>query len=173
MSDLLDRPEARLSGGWRADVAWVLGYFLLVGLVAGVVWWLVVSPAYYIRTSGNAVMLQGQLGVRVNADGWFVTIGLVAGALGGLALTRWRERDPLLTLLTGFVASIAGGVVALRLGEALGKRDVPALVKAAKVQGHVPDSLHVISSWVVIAWPVGFLLLSVLLLLGTRPRGSG
>lgn len=152
------------------DVAWVVGYFVLAGVIAGLVWWQVVTPPYFVRTAQGGVMEQAQLGRRIQADGWFVTIGAVAGLVGGVVLTRWRVVLPLLTVLVGFVSSLAAGALALEIGRRLGHRDVTALLKSAKVGGHVTDKLDVISTMVVAAWPIGFLIGAVAILLGTKSR---
>jgi hypothetical protein len=44
------------------------------------------------------------------------------------------------------------------------------LAKAAKVGAQVPDSLDVISHLVLASWPLGFLIPSLVLLWGTKPR---
>lgn len=163
-------PPRRRRSGRLADLVWVLGYFAVAGVAAGAIWWKVVTPAYFVRTSDNAVMLQGELGQRVQADGWFVVIGFVAALVGGLVLTRWRGRSPLLVMLVGYAASIGAGILALKVGTRLGHQDVSALAHAAKVGAHIPDSLAVISHLVVIAWPIGFLASSLLILWGTNPR---
>ena len=159
---------ARPSGGALADLVWVLGYFAVAGVVAGFVWWQVATPASYTRTSDNAVMLQVELGQRVQGDGWFVVIGLVAALLGGVVLTHWRNRRPLFVVLVGYAASLAGGFLALALGRMLGHQDVAALVKSAAVGSRFPDSLNVISPLVVVAWPIGFLIGSVVVIWGTK-----
>lgn len=156
--------------GVVGDIAWILGYFVVAGVVAGLLWWKVIDPPYFVRNSQGAVMDQAQLSRRVQADGWFATIGVVAGLVGGVVLTRWRDRLPLLTVLLGFVASLAGGLLALKLGTTLGHNDVSSLVKAAKPGAHVTDSLRVISKMVLAAWPVGFLVGSVAVLWGTKGR---
>jgi LPXTG-motif cell wall-anchored protein len=158
---------ARRSAGALADLAWVLGYFAVAGAVAGFVWWKLATPAYYTRTGDNAVMLQSELGQRVQGDGWFVVVGLVAALLGGVVLTRWR-RHPLLVVLVGYAASLAGGILALALGRMLGHQDVAALAKTAAVGSRFPDSLDVISPLVVVAWPIGFLIGSVVVIWGSK-----
>ena len=162
---------ARRSGA-LADLAWVLGYFAVAGVVAGFVWWKVATPAHYTRISDNAVMLQSELGQRVQGDGWFVVVGLVMALLGGVVLTRWRNRRPLLVVLVGYAASLVGGALALALGKALGHQDVAALAKSAAVGSRFPDSLDVISPLVVVAWPIGFLIGSVVVIWGSRTRGA-
>ena len=159
---------ARRSGGALADLAWVLGYFAVAGVVAGIVWWQVATPAYFTRTSDNAAMLQVELGRRVQGDGWFVVVGLVAAILGGVVLTHWRNRRPLLVVLVGYAASLAGGLLALALGRTLGHQDVAALAKSTAVGSRFPDSLDVISSLVVVAWPIGFLIGSMVVIWGTK-----
>lgn len=162
-------PPAPTAGLVR-EVTWVMGYFVVTGAVAGLVWWQVVDPPYFVRNSQGGVMAQAQLSRRVQADGWFVTIGVVAGLIGGTALTRWRDRLPLVTVVVGSVASLGGGALALGLGKLLGHRDVTALLKHAEVGAHVRDSLDVISDMVLLAWPVGFLIGTVAILWGTKGR---
>jgi LPXTG-motif cell wall-anchored protein len=113
-------------------------------------------------------MLQGELGQRVQGDGWFVVVGLVLALLGGVVLTRWRNRHPLLVVVVGYAASLAGGLLALALGRALGHQDVAALAKSTAVGSRFPDSLDVISSLVVVAWPIGFLIGSMVVIWGTK-----
>ena len=159
---------ARRTGGALADLAWVLVYFAVAGVLAGFVWWKVATPAYYTRTSDNAVMLQSQLGQRVQGDGWFVVVGLVVALVGGVVLTRWRSGHPLLVVLAGYAASLAAGILALMLGRMLGHQDLAALAKSTAPGGRFPDSLDVISPLVVLAWPIGFLIGSVIVIWGTR-----
>jgi hypothetical protein len=159
---------ARRTGGALADLAWVLVYFAVAGVLAGFVWWKVATPAYYTRTSDNAVMLQSQLGHRVQGDGWFVVVGLVVALVGGVVLTRWRSGHPLLVVLAGYAASLAAGILALMLGRMLGHQDLAALAKSTAPGGRFPDSLDVISPLVVLAWPIGFLIGSVIVIWGTR-----
>ena len=87
-----------------------------------------------------------------------------------MVLTRWRNRHPLLVVLAGYAASLAGGVLALALGRMLGHQDVAALAKSAAVGSRFPDSLNVISPLVVVAWPIGFLIGSVVVIWGSRRR---
>lgn len=162
--------EPQERSGLIQDIGWILGYFLAAGFVAGLVWWQVVDPPYFMRTSQGGVMDQAQLSHRVRADGWFMAIGGVAGLLGGIGLTRWRDGRPVLVLLVGVVASVAAGGLALELGRLLGHRDVSALLKSATVGAHISDKLDVISPMVLAAWSMGFLVGSVAILLGTRGR---
>ncbi len=173
MNQQLTDEQETLTGprpGSASTVVWVVGCFVLAGLVAGLVWWKIIDPPYFVRTSQGAVMDQVQLGRRVQADGWFMVLGVVGGLLGALVLVRRFERAPLLTLLLGCLASVGGGLLALGLGTTLGHSDVTSLARTAKTGAHIPDSLGVISHLVLVAWPIGFLVGAVAILWGTRPR---
>jgi hypothetical protein len=54
------------------------------------------------------------------------------------------------------------------LGRMLGHQDLAALAKRTAPGGRFPDSLDVISPLVVLAWPIGFLIGSVIVIWGTR-----
>ena len=99
----------RRTGGALADLAWVLVYFAVAGVLAGFVWWKVATPAYYTRTSDNAVMLQGQLGHGSRATAGSSWSGSWRHSLGGVVLTRLAQRGHLLlVVLAGYAASFAG-----------------------------------------------------------------
>ena len=50
----------------------------------------------------------------------------------------------------------------------LGHQDVAALAKSTAVGSRFPDSLDVISPLVVVAWPIGFLIGSMVVIWGTK-----
>lgn len=151
----------------RRDLLWTLVTFLVLGVAAGLVWQWVVTPASILRTQDGAVVDQAQLGVKVNADGLFSLIGLVAGLLAGFGLVRSRRRDVLLVVLLGTVASLAAGYLALRLGMMLG--DVSrSTILATPVGDRVAAPLTVISRIVLLSWPVGFLIAAVAVLWGSN-----
>ncbi|MCW2758818.1 MAG: hypothetical protein JWO46_2564 [Nocardioidaceae bacterium] len=152
-----------------ADVLWVVLSLAVLGVVAALVWWKVVTPPTFQRTDGGsgAVMDQLQLGRRIKADGWFSVIGLVAALGAGFALTGWRRRDPLLVVVLGTLASAGAGYLAMRLGMALGHHDVAAEVRNAAVGARVPDSLMLISRSVLLVWPIGYLAAAMAVLLSS------
>jgi hypothetical protein len=163
-------PPARTAG---RDAAMVLGALLLLGAVCGVVWWLVVDPAEFVKTSRGGAMGEDQLGKRFNADAWFLLIALVAGVAAGLALSAWRSRDPLLTsglLVAG--SAVAAAAMAL-VGHLLGPHGTEAALRAASVGAHVPEPLSVDVFLVYLAWPVGALAGDLFVLLGRAPEDRG
>ena len=158
--------EPRRPAGAGRDVLAVLGALLLLGVVCGVLWWLLADPAEYTKTADGGVMSENQLGEQFGADGMYVVIAVVAGLVGGLALTWWRGRDPVLTSLLLVVGSgVAAGVMFL-VGHQLGPGDPGAALKAAAVGAHVPERLDVHVWTVYLSWPVAVLAGALVVLLG-------
>ncbi len=158
--------RARTLGGVRGDVLVVLGGLLLLGVVCGVLWWLLVDPAAYTKTRRGGVMSENELSRRFSADGMYVVIAVVAGLVAGIVLTWWRSRDPLLTSCLLVVGSgLAAGAMWL-VGHQLGPGDTAAALRAAKLGAHVPERLDVHVWTAYLAWPVAVLAGALLVLLG-------
>lgn len=167
-------PEAtpRPAGAGR-DVLVVLGSLLLLGVVAGVVWWLLVDPAQFTKTAQGGAMSENELGKRFDADAWFAVIGLVAGLAAGLVLSAWRSRDPLLVSGLLLLGSLLAAGVMLLVGHVLGPGDPRAALQAAAVGAKVPETLGVDTPLAVLGWPFGVLVGTLLVLLGRAPEHVG
>jgi hypothetical protein len=131
------------------DLAVVLGGMLVLGVLCGVLWWLLVDPAAYTKLRDGGVMQEEDLSKQFSADGLYVVIAAVAGLASGIALIWWRVRDVLLTS------------VLLVLG---------AVLAAAKVGTRVPERLNVDAFTVYLAWPISALLGALLVLVNVTPR---
>ncbi|NUR05813.1 MAG: hypothetical protein HOQ45_02240, partial [Nocardioidaceae bacterium] len=81
------------------DVGIVLGSFVVLGIGAGVLWWVLAPTASFTKVRTGGAMSEIELGIQFAAVGWYVVIGAVAGLLAGVVLTWWRDRDALLTSL--------------------------------------------------------------------------
>ncbi|HET6624842.1 MAG TPA: hypothetical protein VFG63_00495 [Nocardioidaceae bacterium] len=153
------------AGAVGRDLAVVLGCYLVLGLVCGLLWWLLVDPASFTKVkAGGGSMGEVELGKRFNGDGWFAVIGGVAGVASGVALTWWRSRDFLLTtvlLLLG--AALAAAAMAVT-GHALGPGDPDAALAAAKAGTHVPIELEVTAKASYLVWPIAALIGSLVVL---------
>ena len=163
----MTRSEARSAG---RDAVAVLGSFLVLGTVAGVVWWLVTDPAEFSPTSdGGGAMGESELAKRFAVDGWYSVSAAVAGFIGGLALTAWRSRDHRLTTLLLVPAAGLAAAVAALVGRLLGPDDPDAvLATAARGQG-VPVELTVTAAACYLVWPIAALA-GALMVLWSSPR---
>jgi hypothetical protein len=162
-----------------SDVVGVLGTLLVVGVVCGVLWWLAVDPAVFVRTrGGGGSMSEVELAKRFNADGWYAVLAIVAGFLSGLFLSWWRTRDHRLTtllLLPG--AALAAAAMAF-VGRVLGPGDPNAALSQAQPGQTVPVELEVLAFSSYLTWPIA-VLFGALMVLWSSPglpepgRGEG
>jgi hypothetical protein len=153
------------------DLVVVLGVYVVLGLVCGVLWWLLVDPATFTKVSDGGSMGEPDLGKRFNGDGWYAVIAAVAGLGSGLLLTWWRSRDLLLvTVLLVVGACMAAAVMALT-GQLLGPGDPDAALAAAQAGGEVAVQLEVTAKASYLVWPIAALIGS-LVVLWSPPRDT-
>ena len=154
----------------RRDAAVVLGSFLLLGALAGVLWWALVDPAEFTKfPSAGSAMDEVDLGKQFSADGWYVVIAAVAGLVSGMAITGWRSRDPLLTSALLVVGAALAAAVMAGVGYLLGPGNPQAVLEGAKVGAHVPERLDVSATAAYLAWPIAVLTGALVVLLGRVP----
>lgn len=165
--------KRRLGQGAVADVVTVLGVFLVVGAVCGLIWWLAVDPAEFVRTpDGGGAMGEVQLSKRFDPDGWYSVIAVVAGFLSGLGLSWWRSRDfRLTTVLLVPGAALAAATMAL-VGRALGPPDPHVTLVHAPRGAMVPVELAVSATPTYLMWPIA-VLFGALMVLWSSPRRDG
>jgi hypothetical protein len=162
----------RGSGGALRDLSVVLGAMFVLGVLCGVLWWLLVDPAAYTKLRDGGVMQEEDLGRKFSADGLYVVIAAVAGLVSAIALTWWRARDVLLTaVLLVLGAALAAAAMELT-GHLLGPGDPGATLANAKVGTRVPERLDVDAFTVYLAWPIGVLAGALVVLLNVTPRSG-
>ena len=167
-SDDASRPGP---GGAVRDVVTVLGVMLLLGVVCGVLWWLLVDPAAFTKTPDGGVMQEEDLSGQFAANALYVVIAAVAGLVAGAALTWWRSRDVLLTSVLLVVGAVLSAVAMALTGHVLGPGDPGAALAAAKVGAKVPERLDVDAFAVYLAWPISVLAGALVVLLNVTPSG--
>lgn len=146
-------PRTR-SGGALLDVAIVLVWFVVLGVVAGLVWWQVVDLPNATRSGGTDVVEADQLGKQVGIDGWFFVVSAVGGLVSGLGLLVWRRRDPLLMVA---LVTLGGGLasfLAVRLGRWLGPGSEIAALEGKADGAHAPMPLVVHAHGMVLVFPI-------------------
>ena len=77
-----------------ADAVAVLGVLLVLGIAVGLIWPELVGPVQTGRAGTEAVPAR-----QFDVDGWYVVLAALAGSVAGAALTLWRRRDPVATVL--------------------------------------------------------------------------
>jgi hypothetical protein len=153
-----DGHARRPRGGAARDVLWVLGTYVVLGVVGAVAWWLLVDPALFTKQpSGGLGMGEVQLAKRFATDGWYVVIAAVLGVLSGSLLTWWRSRDFLLTASLLLVGSgLAAGLMSL-LGRWIGPADPGAVAGSVAVGAKVPTQLALSATAGYLVWPIAVL----------------
>lgn len=166
---MTDRSPRALS-----DVLAVLGTYLLLGVVAGVLWWLLVEPAVFTKTESGGAMGDVELGRRFDADGWYAVIALVLGLGAGLGLSWWRSRDPWLTTVLIMGGSAVAAAVTALAGLLLGPSDPEQVLASATEGAEAAVRLAVSAEVVYLMWPLGSLagVLTSFLLGGLMVPGS-
>ena len=143
-------------------------WFAIAGLVAGVVWVLVVTPPEVTRTGGNATVPTEELAKQVAMDGWFAVIALVAGALSGVLLLAWRRRDPLLMVP---LVALGGGLASwlmIQVGKVLGPGDEIAALRRLPDGSQVSEQLRLHATGVAWVWSIAAVFGALALPLGSR-----
>ncbi|CAN5472212.1 hypothetical protein BH10ACT10_BH10ACT10_09020 [soil metagenome] len=160
----------RRSHGLLRECALVLGGMLLLGMVCGVLWWLLVDPAAFTKLRDGGVMQEEDLSKQFSADGVYVVIAAVSGLVSGLLLIWWRTHDVLLTSVLLVLGTAVAAAARERTGHRLGPADPGAALAAAKVGARVPERLDVDAFTVYLAWPVSALVGALVVLLNVTPR---
>jgi len=157
-------PTQRVARAVLNDAVAVLGSYLLLGLIGGLLWWLLVDPATFTKVSDGGSMDELDLGKRFNGDGWYAVVAAVTGLVSGVLITWWRTRDFMLTtvlLVAG--AGVAAAVMAMT-GHLLGPGDTTAALAVAREGVKVPAPLEVTAKASYLVWPISVLFGSLIVL---------
>jgi hypothetical protein len=147
----------QVSAGFRSDARRFLVTALAVSLIAGpvaVLWAAVIPHTGYVDYKGAAVLVAGKEGEFVRADGWFLVMTLILGALSGLVAWLVSSDVNVATVL----GLIAGGLFASFAVAHVGVRRTDArlhLIDKAHQLG-APNPLHghypPLANGVLLAW---------------------
>jgi hypothetical protein len=164
------------------DAAAVLVVLVVLGVLGGVVWSVVVTPAEFTKLANGGAMNEPALGAQFGADGWYAVIGGAAALVAGVVVTWWRSRDALLTAVLLLVGAVLAAVLMALTGHLLGPGDPRKALLAAKVGAKVPESLGLgvlpptpfgaylkQTAMFYLSWPVGAMAGGLLVLLLRGP----
>ena len=142
---------------WRAAVV-TIGGFVLLGLLAGWLWYVLAEPAAYTVTSRGAVMGEGEAAQQFGVDVTFGWIGAVAGGGWGALCAWWYARLGWSHVLLTLAGAVAASALAWRLGHALGPPEPRAVVRSAEAGTQVAMQVQVGAYGVLLFWPIAALL---------------
>ena len=154
------------ASGRLADAVAVLGVYLALGVVTGVLWWLLVEPAVFVvGPDGGLGMGEDQLSLQFRDEGWYAVVAGVAGLVSGAVVTWWRDRDPLLTVFLVLAGAVAAAAVMALVGGVLGPPD-PASLTGLRPGETVPAALRLDAVAAYLVWPILALVGALLVLWG-------
>ena len=156
-----------LSRALAREAGLVLGWFVVLGIVGGVLWWAVTPLAEWTRTAKSATMDEANLGVAVASDGWFFVIAAVGGLVSGFVLAAWRRRDPVATVVLLTCGSALATVLMRVIGRALGPGSYEAALRTAEVGARVPVPLTVHAPGIYLVLTITTLITALAVLWGT------
>jgi hypothetical protein len=147
-----------------------LACLLVLGVVAGIVWWCLAPSPEFTKLRNQSTMGEDQLSLQFGADAWYAVVAGAAGLVSGAALSWWRDRDPLATSATVLAGSALAGAVMSRVGHLLGPGKPEVALATAKVGQHVPDQLVLHAHTGYLVWPIAALVGTLVVLFGRVPR---
>jgi len=171
--------QGRRDSQGRRDAVVVVVVLLVLGVLAGVLWSAVVTPAEFTKLAEGGAMGEEQLSRQFGADGWYVVIAAVTGLVAGAVLSWWRSTNALVTSAALLAGAVLAAVAMALTGHLLGPADPERALAAAQVGVRVPNSLDVggrpvwpLAAYLedtlafYLAWPVGVLAGALLVLVG-------
>ena len=116
------------------------GLFLALGLIGGVLWWLVTPRPHYQLVAGQVSMDAIQVMKQVNADMWFAVISAGLGIFAGVVVALRRASGPMGSVLFLIAGASLAALLMWQMGELL-----------------TPDHLREQAKLVLLVWPVSSL----------------
>lgn len=142
----------------------------LLGLVAGAAWSLLVQTPLVTRSASGLVTPGVELSRRVEADGWFAVLGVLAALPTGIAVALRRRTDPVAAVLALTGGAMLAALLCGLVGRALGPADPVSVLQDAAVGAQAREVLTT-HTWVVyLVWPLAAALGALVALLLRSPR---
>lgn len=152
---LMDRPVRSLSPFARSVVVQGVAAALL-GALAGALWnWVVDLPGYTVGEDGVATMSERQLVGLFTVDYWFSVIGLLVGLLLGVWAWMTIGRRGWWVVVVAVLTSALAGIIAWRIGEALGPQHFEERLGRATQGQVVPVDFALSAHSALAMWPLG------------------
>lgn len=131
-----------------------LALTLVVGCLAGIVWFRVVDlPGYLVSADGGASTNERGLAEFFAGDAWFTALGVLVGLGLGTVAWRWFAELGWPVVFVAVVAAVIAALVCWYIGYRLGPGPFPQRLAAAQAGDFVPIELTVRARVSVVVWP--------------------
>jgi len=146
-------PAVAEAGSRIKPVALGLLAFVVLGIAAGVLWWLLAPLPEFQLVDGQPVprsTLEDETAVA--ADGWFAVCAAVGGFLSAVLVFFWVRTVRIAALAGLTMGGLVASVVAWRLGVALGPDSLAVQVSGLGNSAVLHGPLHVSAAGVLLVW---------------------
>ncbi len=141
---------------------------LALGLLAGLVWWLVAPEVLVGVRDGRPVLIAAEARSLFGVDASFAGIGAVAGLLVGAVMFTRHRRHPTAVLAGLVLGGAAGSWVAWQVGSALGPGPLDARVDGAADGATLAIPVDLSATGVVLSWPIMAVVVTIVLVAFTQ-----
>jgi hypothetical protein len=142
----------------RRVVAECLLAGLVVGLLAGVAWYLLVPDVTVSVGDDGEPRLGTAAASGVFAyDAWFMVVGSITGLVLGAVLFTRHRRHPVVAVVAIAASGLVGSLLAWRVGVILGPEPVEARATALDNGGTLTLDVGLEAYGVLLAWPIAAL----------------
>lgn len=149
----------------------VVAVFAVAGVVAGVVWFQLWSPASGVVSDGQWFTDEDGLRDAFSGTGLYVVVAVVVGFLVGAVTAFLFDRSELVTLVATLAGGALAGLVMLRLGLHWSPADPEVLARTAEDGTRLRSNLEVDLPHAWLAFPGAALVgLAVVFLTTTKRR---
>jgi hypothetical protein len=133
------------------------GLFLALGLIGGVLWWLVTPRPHYQLVAGQVSMDAIQVMKQVNADMWFAVISAGLGIFAGVVVALRRASGPMGSVLFLIAGASLAALLMWQMGELLTPDHLREQAKLLKPGQALQVPLRLEAKVVLLVWPVSSL----------------
>ena len=141
------------------------GIFVVASLVGALIWQASVDLPRWQRIAGDEAMGPIEATKTVGIDAVYLFVSVPIALVLGAALTYWRRRTPVTTVILIALMSLIAAALMERFGLWLGPSDPAVVLRNAAVGATAPVQLKVHATGVLMAWPALAVLGSLLVLL--------
>lgn len=147
------------------EVALFAAIFVVASVFGALIWQASVDLPRWQRVSGQIAMGPIQATKTIGADAAYLFISAPLAFVLGVALTFWRRRTPVITVVLIALMSLVAAALMERFGLWLGPSDPADVLKHAAAGASAPVQLKVQATGVLMAWPAAAVFGSLLVLL--------